>query len=172
MEKRANRAGSAGRRRRRLRLAEDGARILIRRAKNDPLGDRRSAHISAHALAHLDRWLEVADLSKGPIFRPIAGRNVQARALPPFNRTLKRLAAEPGLPDEVARSLSGHSMRVGAAQDLMVAGRSLLQITTAGDWSESLQRGGRRAARGEQASGRNKKATFRKPHNNWIALTT
>ena len=30
---------------------------------------------------------------------------------------------------------SGHSMRVGAAQDLMAAGRSLLQIMSAGGWT-------------------------------------
>jgi site-specific recombinase XerD len=118
-------------------LAYDGARILVRRAKNDPFGDGRSAHISAPALAQLDRWLKAANIREGPIFRATAGRNVLARALHPFhvNRTLKRLAAKAGLPEEVTQSLSGHSMRVGAAQDLMVAGCSLLQIMTAGGWT-------------------------------------
>ena len=35
------------------------------------------------------------------------------------------------------RALSGHSMRVGAAQDLMAAGRDILMIMNAGGWTSA-----------------------------------
>ena len=40
-----------------------------------------------------------------------------------------------GLDESVWRTLTGHSMRVGAAQDLMCAGRDILVIMTAGGWT-------------------------------------
>lgn len=47
------------------------------------------------------------------------------------NRTLKTPARRAGPAEDVAASLSGHSMRIGAAPDLMRAGRDLLPIMTA-----------------------------------------
>lgn len=46
---------------------------------------------------------------------------------------VKSAARRAGLTDE-AKHLSGHSMRVGAAQDLLREGRSILQIMKAGGW--------------------------------------
>jgi hypothetical protein len=51
-------------------------------------------------------------------------------------RTLRTLAARAGYDASTIRGLSGHSMRVGAAQDLAVAGRTFLQIMQAGRWHD------------------------------------
>ena len=49
-------------------------------------------------------------------------------------RILKDLSRNAGLPSEKALQISGHSLRVGAAQDLMSDGRDLLTIMRAGGW--------------------------------------
>jgi integrase/recombinase XerD len=122
-----------------VQLAGGGARVLIRRAKNDPFGDGRWGFLSASAAAHLQQWLDVAGIRCGPMFRPLHNGRLIERHLHPIavNRRLKAAAARAGLGPDAVRQLSGHSMRVGAAQDLMSAGRDLLQIMTAGGWTSA-----------------------------------
>jgi len=50
---------------------------------------------------------------------------------------LKRATRRPGSEDAVARELSGHSMRIGAAQDMMVGGFDALAIMQAGGWKSA-----------------------------------
>ena len=118
---------------------ERGAKILVRRAKTDPLGEGRFAYVSAGGLKRLRRWLEAAGITSGPIFRPMLNGRPLDRALHPcgVNRALKEAAQTAGLEPDLVRQISGHSMRVGAAQDLVVAGRSVLQIMTAGRWTST-----------------------------------
>ena len=58
------------------------------------------------------------------------------RSLHPYsvNRILKRAAQAAGLAAATVEGLSGHSMRVGAAQDLIVSGLGILPIMHAGGW--------------------------------------
>lgn len=51
------------------------------------------------------------------------------------NRRIKAAAKRAGRDERVCRSLTGHSMRIGAARDLMCAGRDILVIMTAGGWT-------------------------------------
>jgi AMMECR1 domain-containing protein len=53
------------------------------------------------------------------------------------SRIFKSLARDAELNDEVVKGISGHSMRVGAAQDLLVNGASLPQIMVKGGWSKT-----------------------------------
>jgi len=119
------------------RLSGGGAKIMVRRAKNDPFGDGRWAHLSTRAMLRLDQWLRAAGLGDGPMFRGLNCGHVQPGGLQSLvvNRTLKAAAARAGLPSATLKRLSGHSMRVGAAQDLMAAGRGLLEIMSAGGWT-------------------------------------
>ena len=119
-------------------LAAGDAKILVRRAKNDPFGDGRWAYLSRSAARWLREWLRAAAaIGDGEIFRPVICGHVQKGGLQALvvNRMLKGLAARAGVPPVTLRGLSGHSMRVGAAQDLMTAGHGLLQIMTAGGWT-------------------------------------
>lgn len=118
-------------------LPDGGARVLVRRAKTDPFGDGRWAFISPQAGRALSAWRQAAAIERGPLFRPFRNGVLLANDLHPIvvGRVLKSAAARAGLPEETIRRLSGHSMRVGAAQDLMIAGRDLLQIMTAGGWT-------------------------------------
>ena len=51
-----------------------------------------------------------------------------------LTRRLKRLAEFAGLDATTIGSLSGHSMRVGAAQDLAADGYDLIALMTLGGW--------------------------------------
>lgn len=121
------------------RQPSGAGKILVRRAKNDPFGDGRWAYLSPAAMAHLDEWLVASAIQDGPILRAVVQNTVQPRGIESvaINRRLKAMAKAAGLDPASVSDLSGHSMRVGAAQDLMVAGRSLLQIMTAGGWTSA-----------------------------------
>jgi integrase/recombinase XerD len=120
-----------------VRLPNGGGKILVRRAKNDPFGDGRWAFLSAKALAHLDRWLEASGVAEGYVFRRLINATVHRISIDSLtvNRRIKAAAERAGLEESVWRTLTGHSMRVGAAQDLMCAGRDILVIMTAGGWT-------------------------------------
>lgn len=118
-------------------LASGGGKVLVRRAKNDPFGDGRRAHISGRGYQYLMAWLVQGGIDQGFIFRVIVRERVFDRELHPVvvGRVLKAAARRARLDEQVVAGLSGHSMRVGAAQDLMVAGKQLPQIMTAGGWT-------------------------------------
>jgi hypothetical protein len=84
----------------------------------------------------LHRWLEAASLEEGPLFRGLHTAKVAEVALDTASvrRIVKRLARRAGLPGAVVERLSGHSMRVGAAQDMMIAGIDTIGIMQAGGW--------------------------------------
>lgn len=54
-----------------------------------------------------------------------------------INRIYKRLARDANFPREVVDHISGHSMRVGAAQDLLKSGASMPMIMNKGRWSKT-----------------------------------
>ncbi len=116
---------------------EDGAMsILVRRAKNDPFGDGRYGFITPLTVAVLNAWLDAASIKKDWLFRKVIGDHVGPNPLHPYtvNRIIKGAANAAGLDSNIVQNLSGHSMRVGAAQDLMADGIGLLPIMQAGGW--------------------------------------
>ena len=116
----------------------DEASIYIPRSKNDPFGDGRFAHIQPSTKARLVSWLRQTQIQNGALFRGLHTGGLSARALDTSSvrRIVKSSAIRAGLFEE-AKALSGHSMRVGAAQDLMAAGFDHLAIMTAGGWKNS-----------------------------------
>jgi integrase/recombinase XerD len=116
-----------------------GFSVLVRRAKNDPFGMGRTAWISRAGAEFLKAWLEMAEIEEGPMFRPVY-RGVPTRRYMnggTVTRVLKDLAVRAGLPGPQSEQISGHSLRIGAAQDLMSDGRDLLTIMRAGGWKST-----------------------------------
>jgi len=116
---------------------ENGAMsILVRRAKNDPFGDGRYGYLTPPTVDVLNAWLDAASIKKEWLFRKVTGDRVGPNALNPYtvNRVIKGAAAPAKLDPHIVQALSGHSMRVGAAQDLMADGVGLLPIMQAGGW--------------------------------------
>ncbi|WP_373487971.1 tyrosine-type recombinase/integrase [Blastomonas sp.] len=117
-------------------LNEDRTRIRIPISKSDPFGEGRTAYLSGATTKRLGAWLSAASLSKGPLFRGLHTRKLSDRhlATSSIRRLIKFAATRARMDAEVVRSLSGHSMRVGAAQDMMIAGSDMIGIMHAGGW--------------------------------------
>lgn len=110
--------------------------VLVRRAKNDPEGAGRTALLSSRSSTLLDAWLAEVGTETGPLLRPVYGTRALALYLDPLTvgRVLKKLSARANLPLLGTSKVSGHSLRVGAAQQLVLNGRGILEIMRAGGW--------------------------------------
>lgn len=109
----------------------------IPRAKNDPFGDGRLARLSQETVIQVDRWLEESKINEGPLFRGLSRGtpNPGPMETSSIRRLIKTAARRASVDENIVVGLSGHSMRVGAAQDLMIAGYDTVAImTTAGGW--------------------------------------
>ena len=111
-------------------------KIIIRRSKNDPFGNGRVAYLSNPTINQLNDWMLAAGINEGPIFRAIKNSKISKTAMHPhtINRIIKTVAKDAGLPEKIINDLSGHSMRIGAAQDMMLSGLNILPIMSAGGW--------------------------------------
>jgi integrase len=109
--------------------------VYIPRAKNDPFADGRIAGLSARSTELVSRWLNLSQLKHGTLFRGLHTAKIGTGHLETssIRRMIKVAAKRAGLADAAA-DLSGHSMRVGGAQDLMMSGHDTLMIMTAGGW--------------------------------------
>ena len=111
------------------------ATVLVRRGKADPEGRGAMVYLARDSLALVHVWLERSGISQGRVFRSLTrgevGEGLEAGQV---SRIFKRMAREAGLPAEVVEHISGHSTRVGAAQDMVAGGISMAAIQHAGRW--------------------------------------
>jgi integrase len=112
---------------------------LIRRGKTDPEGQGRVAYLSRETVRWLKAWLEHARIEDGTLFRRLIGQTQIGGSLNPGSIApiYKRVAQWIGMPDRFVAGISGHSTRVGAAQDLAALDIDLAAITQAGGWKSA-----------------------------------
>jgi integrase len=112
---------------------------LIRRGKTDSAGEGRVAYLSRETVRWLKIWLENAKIEEGALFRRLIGRGQVGSALNPGSIApiFKRVAQWIGMPERFVAEVSGHSTRVGAAQDLAGLDIDLAAITQAGGWKST-----------------------------------
>jgi integrase len=118
----------------------DGTGIaLIRRGKTDAEGQGRAAYLSRETVRWLKIWLKHARIDQGPMFRRLIGQNQIGGPLNPGSIApiFKRVAQWIGMPERFVDQVSGHSTRVGAAQDLAALDIDLGAITQAGGWKST-----------------------------------
>jgi integrase len=123
-----------------LELNPDGTITLLqRRSKTDQQGSGRWIHLGFEASEALSDWLKAAGISDGFVFRAIGPRSDVLSDLSSgqIGRIFKSLAQRAGLGSDVVGAISGHSLRVGAAQDLLMKGASLPQIMVKGGWGKT-----------------------------------
>ena len=123
-----------------LKFTTDGALTgLIRKSKTDQYGRGRLVFGSDRSAKLVRRWLRLKPKEIAPLFcainhgcfldRPICDRNV--------NDIIKRgVIKVKGCDRPSDLKVSGHSLRVGAAQDLLIKGYDLAAIMRAGGWSD------------------------------------
>lgn len=118
-----------------LEFRDDGSgTALIARSKTDQEGKGAFAYLAPDTVRAVRDWLDAAGITEGPVFRPVrrGGQRAGAGPMRPVDvaEVLKELATAAGL-DRVP---TGHSLRVGAAQDATAGGMSTTQIQIAGRW--------------------------------------
>ena len=113
--------------------------ILLRKSKTDQDSTGKWLHLSQRAHLALAEWIKKLPEGQEMLF---CGLN---RALDfsahigagQINRIYKRIARKAGLNESEIEGISGHSMRVGAAQDLLNSGASMPIIMQRGRWSKT-----------------------------------
>ena len=126
-----------------IRIVEkDGAEhttILLRRSKTDQEASGRWLHLTDRSHTALMAWLNTLHDSEGPIFRSISKHIESTKALgaSQVNRIFKRIARNAQVDKKLIERISGHSCRVGAAQDLVSSGASLPVIMSKGRWTKT-----------------------------------
>jgi integrase len=123
-----------------LTFAQDGTgTALIRRSKTDQAGEGAQAYLSRETMKHLQHWMKAAKITEGAVFRRLVGRNVVGPRLhvDMVADILKRVGRWIGLPDDAVAAISGHSIRVGATQDLLALNIDLASVMQAGRWKST-----------------------------------
>jgi site-specific recombinase XerD len=117
-------------------LSSDFATVLIPRSKTDQSGAGRLACLAPRTQAVLKAWLTASGITSGPLFQSLHTRKLSGEPLSTsaIRRLVKRAAAHANPDRSKAKGISGHSMRVGAAQDMMIAGLDHIAIMQAGGW--------------------------------------
>ena len=109
------------------------------RGKTDQHGDDAVRYVAPPAAERLRKWMDAAGIESGPLFRPVPGRRAGEGRLgaAAIRAVVKRRAAQAG----IARRVSGHSLRVGAALSLAARDVSLAELQRAGGWKSASMPG-------------------------------
>jgi integrase len=114
--------------------------ILIRKSKTDQYAVGKRIFLTERTQAAIKEWLErLRNPKSGILFRGInrAQYIVSPLKSGQINRIYKRLARLAKLDEEMVEQISGHSLRVGHAQDMVNSGDSLIMIMSKGRWSKT-----------------------------------
>ncbi len=120
-------------------LPDGTGRVLIRRSKTDQAGEGNTAYLARATVRLLQAWLEAANIKEGAIFRRLLGRGrIGGRlGVDSVAEIFKRVAGFVGMHKEDVESVSGHSVRVGATQDLLALNIDLASVMQAGRWKSN-----------------------------------
>jgi site-specific recombinase XerD len=120
-------------------LENESASILLRRSKTDQLGNGKWIHLSKEATNAVKIWITAAGINSGFLLRGIRASGTVTESLceSRISRIYKHLARKANIQEQTVREISGHSMRVGAAHDLLNHGASLPQIMIRGGWAKT-----------------------------------
>ena len=112
------------------------ATLLVRRSKTDTEGRGEMVYLACDTVRLVRVWLERSGITDGRLFRSVHKCGTLGERLDPSQvpRIFKGMACRAELPDALVEGLSGHSARVGAAQDMIAAGIELPAILQAGRW--------------------------------------
>jgi len=145
--------------------ADGSGSVLIRRSKTDTTGEGATAYLSPLTMRLLKEWTTQAGIKEGPLFLRVHGSASVGEALTAQSvmAVLRKVGRWIGLEREEWERISGHSARVGAAQDLLALNIDLSSVMQAGRWKDTRMpmRYGERVLAGRGAMARAAKAQGR-----------
>ena len=120
-----------------IEYSQSGAGIYLSKSKVDQEGKGRWLPISRQTLQEVAKWQRAINEDNGLILRGLSKKSISpSLGSGQISRILKRLAEKAQLPKSICRNISGHSLRVGAAQDWTNKGISLPQLMVLGGWEK------------------------------------
>lgn len=113
--------------------------IFLRKSKTDQQAHGKWLLVSKHTSKEIMAWIKNTGLTEGLLFRGVDRANQLTQKLDnsQLAKIYKKLAKKANFKEEEIKDISGHSTRVGAAQDLLLSGASLPIIMNKGRWSKS-----------------------------------
>lgn len=117
--------------------ADNTSTILLRDSKTDQTGEGFIITLGVRSTKAIQDWLEASKLKEGALLRGVRKDHItDGYEAGQIGRTFKRIARRCGVDSNVAKKISGHSTRVGSAQDLLLKGESLAQIMARVGWTK------------------------------------
>ncbi len=117
--------------------ADGTSTILLRDSKTDQTGEGTLISLGNRTTTAIRDWLKISKLTDGHLLRGIRrGHITSGYDSGQIGRTFKRIARACGVEASIAEKISGHSTRVGSAQDLLLKGESLAQIMARVGWTK------------------------------------
>jgi integrase len=119
---------------------KDGSvKLTLRKSKTDPHGIGKNLYLGGEAQEAIKKWINKSKISSGKIFRAITatGKVKESLNSSHVGRIYKKIARLSMIDKSIIRNISGHSMRVGAAQDLLLSGATLPTLMNRGRWSKT-----------------------------------
>jgi site-specific recombinase XerD len=108
--------------------------ILLRQSKTDQTREGVLLALDIETSLAIKNWVSLAGMSDGYLLRGITGKRLNQSMDPgQIGRVFKSIAIKAKLDPE---QISGHSTRIGAAQDLLDSGASIGQIMAKVGWSK------------------------------------
>lgn len=127
-----------------LEPAEDGSATLrIRRSKTDPAGNGATLYVGERTWNTTRAWIAASGVErKGPLFVPVRRGGTALVAQRMTTRSARRIIRTRARAVGIEGRISGHSLRIGSAQELVRAGVDLPGLMQAGRWRSATTAAG------------------------------
>ena len=106
--------------------------ITVRQSKTDQEGRGHIRFVGTPTVAAMNRYQQAAGVTNGALFRRINKGGAVGDGL--GVRSIRQIITRRAATADIDGWVSGHSLRVGAAQSLAAAGAGLVELQQAGDW--------------------------------------
>jgi site-specific recombinase XerD len=119
-----------------LTLTNGTSKIKLRKSKTDQDQIGRWLSLTDHSKNSIEKWLKKANIKNGKLFRGVKNNQNLNPELnkAQVNKIFKKYAVRINIE---SKQVSGHSIRIGSAQDLLKSGASIATILQKGRWSKT-----------------------------------